>query len=112
MTQNQVIVSLPKSKETVLYEYTKTGAHITFRVSTVVNKLRREKIAHGVFELTRDKKWFATCVQVSDHYKRKGVGSVMYTLVQSEVDGMLVPSDEQSDEAKAFWEHRLDTKVK
>ena len=39
-------------------------------------------------------------------YERKGVATVMYDIVQSEIDGVLVPSNKQSDAAKEFWRNR------
>jgi hypothetical protein len=107
MTQQQVIVSLPKSKETVLYEYERHQASMWVTASLVKNKLRSKQIARAVFRLAREKKWYAHVAEVDTAYKRTGVGSVMYMLVQSEIDGTLVPSDEQSEEAKQFWQHRL-----
>lgn len=107
MADHQLLCSLIKTREQVIYDYTKNKCSITVTVSTVNNKARSKKISTAVFKYDRDNKWYPHCVEVYSGYKRKGVATVMYDIVQSEIDGVLVPSDEQSDQAKEFWRNRL-----
>jgi len=107
MSDHQLICSLIKTQEQVVYDYTKNKCSLTVTVSTVKDKVRAKKISTAVFKYGRDNKWYTHCVEVVDNYHRKGVATVMYDIVQSEIDGVLVPSDDQSLAAQEFWKHRL-----
>ena len=106
MRDYQLICSLVKTQEQIVYDYTKNKCSLIFTVSVVRNKVRTKKISTAVFKSSRDNKWYPHHIEVYPDYKRKGIASVMYNIVQSEIDGVLVPSDEQSDEAKEFWRNR------
>lgn len=107
MSDHQLLCSLIKTQEQLVYNYTKNKCSITVTVSAVKNKMRAKKISTAVFKYDRNNKWYPHHIEVYSGYKRKGVATVMYDIVQSEIDGVLVPSDSQSDEAKLFWEYRL-----
>ena len=109
MSDHQLVCSLIKNREQVIYDYTKNKCSLIVTVSTVENKVRSRKISTAVFKYDRDNKWYPHHIEVYPGYKRKGVATVMYDIVQSEIDGVLVPSDEQSDEAREFWCNRLST---
>lgn len=111
MSDHQLVCSLIKTQEQVIYNYTKNKCSIVVTVSTVKDKMRAKKISTAVFKYDRDNKWYPHCVEVVDNYHRKGVATVMYDIVQSEIEGVLVPSDDQSDQAKLFWRNRLLTKL-
>ena len=106
MSDHQLICSLIKNQEQVIYDYTKNNCSLIFTVSTVKDKMRSKKISTAVFKYDRDNKWYPHHIEVYSGYKRKGVATVMYDIVQSEIDGVLVPSDEQSDAAREFWQNR------
>lgn len=108
MSDHSIICSLLKKQKQVVFDYTKNPCSLVFTVSTVENKIRAKKISTAVFKLTRDNNWYPHHIEVVSGYKRKGVATIMYDIVQSEINGMLIPSDEQSDEAKLFWKYRLD----
>lgn len=106
MLDHQLVCSLIKTQEQVVYDYTKNKCSLIFTVSVIKNKVRSKKISTAVFKYDRDNKWYPHHIEVYPGYKRKGVATVMYNIVQSEIDGVLVPSDEQSDAAKEFWRNR------
>lgn len=101
-----VTCSLLKKQKQVVYDYTKNPCSLIFTVHTVENKVRAKKISTAVFKYDRDCKWYPHHIEVVPGYKRKGVATIMYDIVQSEINGVLVPSDDQSDEARAFWQNR------
>lgn len=107
MSDHQLVCSLIKTQEQIIYDYTKNKCSLTVTVSTVKDKTRAKKISTAVFKYDRDNKWYPHHIEVYSGYKRKGVATVMYDIVQSEIDGVLVPSDEQSDAAREFWRNRL-----
>jgi glycerol-3-phosphate responsive antiterminator len=107
MSDYQLVCSLIKTQEQVVYDYTKNKCSLIFTVFVVKNKVRCKKISTAVFKYDRDNKWYPHHIEVYPGYKRTGVATVMYDIVQSEIDGVLVPSDEQSDAAREFWRNRL-----
>lgn len=104
-----VTCSLLKKQKQVVYDYTKNPCSLIFTVHTVENKVRAKKISTAVFKMGKDNTWYPHHIEVRPSYKRKGVATIMYDIVQSEIKGTLVPSDEQSNEAKEFWLNRLTT---
>lgn len=106
MSDHQLICSLIKTQEQVIYDYTINPCSLIFTVSTVKNKARAKKVSTAVFKYDRDGKWYPHHIEVKVGYKRKGIATVMYNIVQSEINGILVPSDDQSEEAKLFWHNR------
>jgi len=106
MSAHRLICSLVKTQEQVVYDYTKNKCSLIFTVSVVKNKVRSKKISTAVFKYDRDNKWYPHHIEVYPDYKRTGVATVMYDIVQSEINGVLVPSHEQSDAAKEFWRNR------
>jgi len=112
MSEHFVTCSLLKKQKQVVFDYTKNPCSLTFNVSIIENKVRTKKVARAVFKMGKHNTWYPHVVEVFHRYKRKGIATLMYDIAQSEIDGTLVPSDEQSEEAKAFWKHRFDTKLK
>lgn len=110
MSEHIVICSLIKTKEQIVYDYTKNKCSLIFTATILKDKVRAKKISTAVFKYDRDKKWYTHHIEVYTGYKRKGVATVMYDIVQSEIDGVLVPSDDQSAEAKLFWKNRVECK--
>lgn len=106
MSDHQLLCSLVKTQEQVVYDYVKNKCSFIFTVSVIKNKVRSKKISTAVFKYDRDEKWYPHHVEVHPDYKRKGIATVMYNIVQNEINGVLVPSDEQSDAAKEFWRNR------
>lgn len=109
MSEHTVVCSLLKTQEQIVYDYTKNKCSLTFTATIIKNKVRAKKVSTAVFKYDRDNKWYPHHIEVYTGYKRKGVATLMYNIVQSEIDGVLVPSDDQSDEAKLFWRNRLHT---
>lgn len=103
---HQTICSLIKTQDQVLYEYEKNKCSVIVTAFIVKDKVRNKKISTAVFKYDRDNKWYPHCVEVKGGFKRKGIATVMYNIVQSEIDGVLLPSDEQSEAAKEFWKDR------
>ncbi len=90
-----------------MFDYTKNPCSIIFTVSVIVDKIRTKKVCTAVFKMSKNDTWYPHHIEVIEGFKRKGIASIMYDIVQSEISGKLIPSDEQSDEAKAFWKNRL-----
>jgi hypothetical protein len=76
-------------------------------VHTVLDRLRDQKISTAVFKYDRDNKWYPHHIEVVLDYQRQGVAQTMYDIVQSEISGNLVASDQQSLAAQLFWQQRL-----
>ena len=112
MSEHTVVCSLLKTQEQIVYDYTKNKCSLIFTATIIKNKVRAKKVSTAVFKYNRDNKWYPHHIEVYTGYKRKGVATLMYNIVQSEIDGVLVPSDDQSDEAKLFWRNRLDNNLK
>lgn len=108
MSEHFVTCSLLKKQKQVVFDYTKNPCSLTFTVSVIENKVRAKKVSTAVFKMGNHNTWYPHHIEVISGYKRKGIATIMYDIVQSEINGTLVPSDEQSDEARAFWKHRLD----
>lgn len=106
MSDHVVVCSLLKTQEQIVYDYTKNKCSLIFTASILNNRARAKKISTAVFKYDRDGRWYPHHIEVRVGYKRKGVATIMYNIVQSEIDGVLVPSDDQSDEARAFWHNR------
>ncbi len=112
MSEHVVTCSLIKKQKQVVFDYTKNPCSLTFTVSVIENKVRSKKVSTAVFKMGKHNTWYPHHIEVVGGYKRKGIATIMYDIVQSEIAGTLVPSDEQSDEARAFWINRLDTPQK
>ena len=108
MSEHTVVCSLLKTQEQIVYDYTKNKCSLTFTATILKDKIRSKKVSTAVFKYDRDNKWYPHHIEVYTGYKRKGVATLMYDIVQSEIEGVLVPSDDQSDEAKLFWQNRFD----
>jgi hypothetical protein len=108
MSEHFVTCSLLKKQKQVVFDYTKNPCSLTFTVSVIENKVRAKKVSTAVFKMGKHNTWYPHHIEVVSGYKRKGIATIMYDIVQSEINGTLVPSDEQSNEAKAFWKNRLD----
>ncbi len=112
MSEHIVTCSLIKKQKQVVFDYTKNPCSLTFTVSVIENKVRSKKVSTAVFKMGKSNTWYPHHIEVVSGYKRKGIATIMYDIVQSEIAGTLVPSDDQSDEARAFWKNRFDTKIK
>lgn len=108
MSEHVVTCSLIKKQKQIVFDYTKNPCSLTFTVSVIENKVRTKKVSTAVFKMGKHNTWYPHHIEVVGGYKRKGIATIMYDIVQSEINGTLVPSDEQSDEAKAFWANRVD----
>lgn len=106
MSEHLVTCSLLKKQKQVVFDYTKNPCSLIFTVSVIENKVRAKKVSTAVFKMGKNNTWYPHHIEVVGGYKRKGIATIMYDIVQSEINGTLVPSDEQSDEAKAFWKNR------
>lgn len=107
MSDHFITCSLLKKQKQVVFDYTKNPCSLIFTVSVIENKVRSKKVSTAVFKMGKYNTWYPHHIEVISGYKRKGIATIMYDIVQSEINGILVPSDEQSDEAKLFWRHRL-----
>lgn len=110
MSEHFVTCSLIKKQKQVVFDYTKNLCSLTFTVSVIENKVRSKKVSTAVFKMGKNNTWYPHHIEVVGGYKRKGIATIMYDIVQSEINGVLVPSDEQSDAAKLFWKNRLECK--
>ncbi len=103
MIQEYRVLSLLTRQLPIIFDFTQTEVSITLAVHVVRDKLRAEQISTAVFKLNHSAQWYAHHVEVYPDYRRCGLATVMYQFVQSEIAGCLVPSDDQSPDAKAFW---------
>ena len=101
------VCSLIKSQSQVIYDYYKNACSLIFTVHTVRDRLRDQKISTAVFKYDRANKWYPHHIEVVPEYQRQGVAQTMYDIVQSEISGNLVASDQQSPAAQLFWQQRL-----
>ncbi len=97
------VLSLLRCHLPIIFDYTQSDACITVAVHTVKDKMRDVQVSTAVFKQGNCGQWYAHHVEVYPNYRRCGVATAMYQLVQSEVCGSLLPSDDQSADAKAFW---------
>ena len=103
MIKKMKVLSLLGCRLPIVFDYTFSDACMTVAVHTVKDKMRDVQISTAVFKQRKVGEWYAHHVEVYPDYRRCGVATAMYQLVQSEVDGSLLPSDDQSDDARAFW---------
>lgn len=107
LKNHSVVCSLIKSQSQVIYDYYKNACSLIFTVHTVRDRLRDQKISTAVFKYDRANKWYPHHIEVVPEYQRQGVAQTMYDIVQSEISGNLVASDQQSPAAQLFWQQRL-----
>ena len=96
-------LSLTSRHLPIIFDYTQTSASISLAVHIVKDKVRAEQISTAVFKQGHSGEWYAHHVEVYADFRRCGLATVMYQFVQGEIEGRLPPSDEQSEDAKAFW---------
>lgn len=65
-----------------------------------------KKIAHAYFNSVGENKLRANKIFVQEKYRRQGIASKIYSLVEKETNRKIVPSATQSDDAKKFWANR------
>ena len=107
LKNHSVVCSLIKSQSLLVYDYYKNACSLIFTVHTVRDRLRDQKISTAVFKYDRANNWYPHHIEVVSEYQRQGVAQTMYDIVQSEISGNLVPSDQQSPAAQLFWQQRL-----
>lgn len=73
--------------------------------ATVEAYIGNREVGFVQFQKLRDGNYKASMAHVSPSVRKQGIGREMYRYARNVLGFNVVPSDSQSDDAKAFWAH-------